>query len=54
MRKSEVLLLVRFSKATLHRKIKSGAFPAPLKISDRIVAWRRTEIYEWISKRERA
>jgi predicted DNA-binding transcriptional regulator AlpA len=54
MRKKEVLKVLQFSKATLHRKIRAGIFPAPIRISDRIVAWRRTEIYEWISKQERA
>lgn len=54
MRKAEVLRLLQISKATLHRRIRSNAFPAPLKISERIVAWPRAEVFAWIAKRERA
>ena len=35
-----------FSSATLYRKIKSGDFPKPIKISS-ISAWRVSDIREW-------
>lgn len=43
----EVLLIVPFSRATLWRRVKSGDFPQPLKVSG-ITAWRNCEVISWI------
>lgn len=37
-----------FSAATLWRKVKNGSFPKPVKLSDRITAWRMDEIQSWL------
>ncbi len=37
-----------FSKATLWRMVNAGKFPAPVKLSERITAWRVEEVREWI------
>lgn len=37
-----------FSKATLWRMVNAGTFPAPVKLSERITAWRVEEVREWI------
>ena len=47
MRKPDVLDRVPFSKPTLHRKVKEGSFPAPVKVGARAVAWITAEIDEW-------
>lgn len=39
--------LVPFSPATLWRHVKSGKFPAPIKLSSSITAWRRTDYEAW-------
>ncbi|WP_413454054.1 helix-turn-helix transcriptional regulator [Erwinia persicina] len=39
-----------FSSATLWRRVASGTFPKPIKISARITAWRAEEVKEWISQ----
>ena len=39
--------LVPFSPATLWRHVKSGKFPAPIKLSASITAWRRTDYEAW-------
>jgi prophage regulatory protein len=39
--------LVPFSSSTLWRKVNSGDFPAPVKISDGIVAWRVSDVRQW-------
>jgi predicted DNA-binding transcriptional regulator AlpA len=39
---------VPFSATTLWRKIKSGEFPAPIKLGPSITAWRGEEIEEWV------
>lgn len=38
-----------FSKATLWRMVNAGKFPAPVKLSERITAWRVEEVREWIA-----
>lgn len=38
------------SKSTIYRLIKSGHFPAPVKISCRRVAWRKCDLDDWKSK----
>lgn len=43
----EVLARLPFSKPTLHRKVKDGTFPAPVKIGARAVAWIEAEIDAW-------
>ena len=40
--------LLPFSPATLWRKVKSGEFPPPEKLSDAANAWRREEIEAWL------
>lgn len=37
-----------FSSATLWRKVKAGAFPTPLKLSERITAWRVGDVRNWL------
>lgn len=39
--------LVPFSPATLWRYVKAGKFPAPIKVSASITAWRRSDYEAW-------
>ena len=39
--------IVPFSPATLWRKVKDGSFPAPIRISNQIIAWRLGDIRLW-------
>ena len=41
--------MVPFSSATLWRKVKSGDFPAPVKLSDRVTAWRVQDVHAWMN-----
>jgi predicted DNA-binding transcriptional regulator AlpA len=41
-----------FSATTLWRKIKSGEFPQPVKLSPGIIAWRSSDVFEWLSSKE--
>ncbi len=43
--------IVPFSAATLWRKVKSKDFPAPVKLSERITAWRVEDVREWLQRR---
>lgn len=40
--------IVPYSRATVWRKVRSGEFPAPVKLSERITAWRAADIRQWI------
>jgi predicted DNA-binding transcriptional regulator AlpA len=51
MRQKELLTLIPFSPATLWRKVKAGTFVKPVKLSARITAWNRAEVYEWLNDR---
>lgn len=46
-----VLDRVGTSKTTVYGMIKMGTFPAPVKIGQRAVAWRRSEVDAWIASR---
>lgn len=46
-----VLDRVGASKTTIYAMMKMGTFPAPVKIGQRAVAWRRSEIDQWIATR---
>lgn len=38
-----------FSGPTLWRKVKAGTFPRPLKLSDRVTAWKVGEVRAWLA-----
>jgi predicted DNA-binding transcriptional regulator AlpA len=40
---------IPFSRWTLRRLAKKGAFPASIPLSHNVVAWRRDQIMEWLS-----
>jgi prophage regulatory protein len=40
---------IPFSSATLWRKVKAGHFPAPVKLSERVTAWRVEEVRAWLN-----
>jgi prophage regulatory protein len=42
------------SRSTLYEWIKRGDFPRPLKLGARIVAWRESDVNEWLESRQRA
>lgn len=52
MRQKELMTLVPFSPATLWRKVKDGTFVKPTKLSTRITAWNRTQVFEWLKQQE--
>jgi prophage regulatory protein len=47
VRQPQVLQIVPFSAATLWRQCKKD-FPAPVRLSDRVTAWRVGEIRLWL------
>ena len=43
--------IVPFSAATLWRRVKEGTFPAPVRLSDRVTAWRAEDVRAWMAER---
>lgn len=46
--------VVPFSSATLWRKCKSGQFPKPVKLSERVTAWRVGDIRQFLQDQAKA
>ena len=40
---------VPFSSATLWRRVKAGTFPKPVKLSERVTAWRVEDVRAWLA-----
>ncbi len=51
IRRPEVQRLTGLSRSSLYEMIAAGKFPAPVRIGERAVAWRESEIREWIEAR---
>jgi len=52
-RKKKLLEVVPMSASTLWRKVKAGAFPAPVKLSDNIPAWDSETVMNWLANLEK-
>ena len=49
IRQSQLIpFIVPFSSATLWRKVGTGEFPRPIKLSERITAWRVADVAQWL------
>jgi prophage regulatory protein len=46
--------LTRLGRSTRYRLMHEGQFPVPMKLSARTVAWRQSEIVDWIDSLSRA
>ncbi|MFO1160078.1 MAG: AlpA family phage regulatory protein [Reyranellaceae bacterium] len=52
IRLPEVRRLTGLSTPTLYRQLGTGTFPAPVKIGARAVAWRLSDVIDFIEERE--
>ncbi len=48
-KRPEIPAPLPFSAPTLWRKVKAGTFPAPVKLSDRVTAWRVSDVRKWLA-----
>ena len=44
VRQRELMTLLPFSTSILWRKVKNGTFVQPVKLSDRIIGWDRSQV----------
>ena len=42
------------SRSTIYRKMSEGTFPVPLKVSERAVRWRESDIRAYVDSRPRS
>lgn len=49
VRQRLLLRFVPFSKSTLWRRVKAGDFPAPIRLSAGVTAWRAEDVHRWIA-----
>ncbi|WBQ13836.1 AlpA family phage regulatory protein [Hyphomonadaceae bacterium BL14] len=54
LRKPRVLALIGMGQTWLYEHVKAGKFPAPIKLGERAVGWRRSDVEAWLASRERA
>ncbi len=58
IRINELQGLIGLSKATIWRYVRSGGFPSPIKLNDKLtsphaaVGWRLADVEEWIANRK--
>jgi prophage regulatory protein len=48
LRLPEVVSRTGKARSTIYRDVKAGAFPAPVQIGERSVAWREADIVAWM------
>lgn len=52
LRQPAVLSIIPVSRSTLWQMVKIGAFPAPVKLSARVSAWRANDVRNFIASRQ--
>ena len=53
LRAPEVMARTGFSRVTLWRRVRDGAFPAPIELGTNMIGWLEEEIQNWIETRPR-
>ncbi|TAX99818.1 AlpA family phage regulatory protein [Rhizobium leguminosarum] len=53
LRLPDVLRQIPVSRSTIYAKIKAGAWPAPVRLSKRVVAWKSSDIRDLLERFEK-
>ncbi|HKL56181.1 MAG TPA: AlpA family transcriptional regulator [Roseovarius sp.] len=51
LRQKDVQDITGLSRSTIYRHINAGTFPAPVKLTERLIGWRDSTISEWMASR---
>ena len=54
LRIAEVSKRIGLGRSTVWQMVKDGAFPSPLRLSERAVGWRANQLDEWLQRRSAA
>ena len=49
-RAKDILPFLPFSRTTLHEWSRDGRFPKSIRLSPTIVAWKNSEVLEWLER----
>ena len=52
LRRPEVEARTGLSRSTIYEWMKRGDFPQPVKLGERLVAWRESDVTAWLESRE--
>lgn len=52
LRLPDVVSMIGWSRVTIHRAVREGRFPKPVKLGARSIAWPESEIAEWQEARK--
>jgi len=52
LRRPQVQARTGLPRSTLYHWMKHGKFPQPVKLGERLVAWRESDINKWLDSRE--
>lgn len=52
LRRPEVEARTGLSRSTIYGWMKRGDFPAPVKLGTHLVAWRESDVTNWLESRE--
>ncbi|MGZ5056251.1 MAG: helix-turn-helix transcriptional regulator [Methylobacter sp.] len=47
----DVIEKVKLSRSSIYSLTKAGAFPPPLRLSERRIAWRTEDVDNWLNNR---
>ncbi len=50
-RVNKLTKILSVSRATIYNWLNKGTFPKPIKISDSVTVWRKSDIEDWISSK---
>jgi prophage regulatory protein len=54
MRIAVVMDLTGLGRSTIYRLMAEDLFPSPVKLTKRLVVWRRADVEQWFENRPRA
>jgi prophage regulatory protein len=50
---NRVAELTSLHRASIYRKVAAGEFPAPIRVSERRIAFKESEVRAWMAGREK-
>jgi prophage regulatory protein len=54
LRLPETEAKVGLQRSSIYKAVSEGTFPAPIKLTNKAIAWREDELDEWLAARPRA
>jgi prophage regulatory protein len=52
IRRKELVRIIGYSSTSIWRRIKEGSFPLAVRIGPAAVAWKLSEVEEWMNSRQ--